>query len=1303
VNCSVTSDLEIETNDLHDHCRQVLNLLSKHASTMFGEADKKNIEGIGLFMMLVLGVLSIGFVNSQFGLQSASAAETITASKTTFFGSNVVEITFTDDNLEDNNDAGEEDEVTVSFEVFSGGDTALDDVTIGDDAGDVSAEIGDTGKFIFYLTADADVVIGDLDDPEFGADSQLVFLGEGGDVDVGTDAGNSAFDGLTDGISLNEGATIEITQGDATVTITYQDDKADIVLDRTGVGSAGFVYLTINDQDANNDPTDRDALDFDGTEGNLTKTYTGVVDDNLGQAIVDAGIDLQETSDNSGIFEARLSIDDVFDIQADDTPKSVKIELQDFEVFPNDPFYDADEAGVPGNDDTDVSLSVDNSDGMLQEVTNPASPSSELKIVISDADRNLDSKVKDRIIDAIAADLSSGSTDDSEAINDVTANVLDLTETGVNTGLFVPDVANNLIEVTIRDAVPNNGRVEIDSDESARSDLLVRYGDLSPDDANDLDTDLDDDVGDVNEAKTILFKGKAAANLPAIISLAQTQVGAQDKVFVVITDMDMNDDKESVDSFDLTIPELSFDEGVISVTSITFNSVDIADLMLESRINGEEAGADNPLSNITLSFQETGDNTGIFSAEFEYEFLAAVSETADGDNTEFTWFDQLLDSPLESSTRLTINEADKRLQWQQNEYAVPFVQDGRGTDSLGDGLDGKRTRIKLMLTDPSLNQDSSTVEQKSFSLIDDPGDEDAAAVGFPDLQIRLIGADGDTLLEADTDEITACGGMTTPTTFTETGANTGIFDKTFEFKTIAGACAFDPDEVTNAKLVADYDDETASTLLKGNNGILKSSSKTIDSGQEITITLADPDQNHDRDVKEQVEILIEPDGLSTTTELMDETDLNTGTFTKTLKVGEDFLILDDGELVDDVTITYDDVVTSNGDSEKRELVLSPPSSNAELTLIPDGKIGPGTKVTITLIDADLNEDPNSEDVIDTDILEISSDNDEIQDDNISLGDSSLQLEETENNSGEFKLTMTLIPITPEQKSGDVSIEFLASGDEIDFPAEPGDVIAISYEDENHDDDGKDVVNVLIEVTAFDPIITTDKQAYLPGDTMTVTIEDPDANRDPDVIDVIANLRAFTNSDAVGEDFDAVETGPNTGIFSVQILIVDDFESDAIRADIGDTITIEYSDEFPADYDQDDEDEKEFTETVTVGKIGENGVTENVSPSSPEVKDFSGGDIDEVNVGQQVVLSTTIANNVDADQPFVALVEVRDSDEATIFLAWQTGILDSNDDAEVGLSFMPDKPGTYSIRTFVISSLSDPQILSAVEESELTVS
>lgn len=1260
---------------------------------------------LGLAVLLGFSIMTAGSNGGYFGLQHATAAgETIAASKTIFFGSNVVEVTITDDNLEDNNDAGEEDEVTVTFDVFSGGDSASEDVTVGDDTADISVEIGDSGRFVFYLTADADVVIGDLDNPEFGSDSQLVFVGEGGDVSVGSDAGNSAFDGATDGISLDEGSTIEIIYGDAELVLTYEDTKADIILDRTTIGTDGSLYLQANDHDANNDPTARDELNFDANSGDLSMTFSGVNDTNLGQAIADEALDFQETSDNSGLFQVRIQVQDVFDIGADETPKSVTIELEDFEVYPNDAFYDSDENGILGDDDTRESIQVDNSDGILQEVTNPAGPRSELVVKVSDSDRNLDSKIRDRIENAIAADLSSSGADDDETIK---STPVDLVETGINTGFFVPDLSGNVFEVTIGPVTDNNGILDIEDASAAKSDILVRYADLTPDNGGDIDTDIDDGElgGDVAfDAKVILFKGKAAANTAATVSLGQPRIGAQDKVALVVSDVDLNDDKNSVDSFDLTIPAASFSSGSLVAASVLFNGIDIADLELESIISGEEASGDNPVDDILVSFQETGKDTSIFSAEFDYALIASPADTDDGDNTEFTWVDQLLDSPLESSARLTIDEAGEIVAWQQNEYAIPFVQEDRGTDEVNSQIDGKRTRIKLFVTDPSINDDSSSVETITFSILDDPGDEDLVAVGLPDLMIKLVGSDGRVLLDPVPGEITDCGGLSQNQTFTETGANTGVFDRTFDFKAVLDDCALDPDDLANSKLVAEYNDETASTLIRANNGILTTSSKAISSGQEITITATDPDQNHDRDVKEQVEIRIDPDGLEETTELLDETDLNTGVFSKKLVVGEDFEVLDGGELVDEVTITYVDAVTSNGGTaEERELVLTPPSSNGKLTISPTGAVGPSSEITLTLLDIDLNEDPNAEDTIDSDVLKIRTDNDEISDREIRLGEDGLEMGETDNNSGEFELTITLVPITPEQKSDDVVIEFLASGDTLDLPAEPGDLISISYDDENHDRAGDDVINVIIEVKAFDPVISTDKEAYLPGDSMIVSVVDPDANRDPDIIDTIEELRVSSESDAVGESFDAVETGSSTGVFRVQIPLVEGFETDAVTVEIGDILTIEYTDEFPADYDPDDGDDKAFTMTVTIGRTSSEGSAGDTSPSEPEVKDVQGNSLDEIGVGQQVVLATTIQNNVEDERPFVAIIEVRDKDGITVFLAWQTGMLNPDDNAQVGLSFTPFDRGTYTTRTFVLSSLANPSILSEVEQSEFEVS
>jgi len=527
--------------------------------------------------------------------------------------------------------------------------------------------------------------------------------------------------------------------------------------------------------------------------------------------------------------------------------------------------------------------------------------------------------------------------------------------------------------------LPSQSR-KIEDASAAKSDILVRYADLTPDNAGDVDTDIDngESGGDVSpDAKIILFKGKAAANTPAVISLGQSNIGAQDKVSLVLTDIDLNDDKGSVDSFDLSIPQSAFSQGRLEATSVLFKGIDIANLNLDSVIDGEEASSGNPVDDILVSFQETGKDTSIFAAEFDYSLIASAADTEDGDNTEFTWVDQLLDAPLESSARLTVDELSKKIAWQQNEYAIPFVQEDRGSVDLGSSFDGKRTRIKLLITDPAINDDSSSVETVTFSILDDSGANDLAAIGLPDLSIKLVGANNRVLLSAENGEITDCGGLTQNQTFTETGANTGVFDKTFDFLAVANDCAIEPEDLANSRLVAEYDDETASTVIKGYTGVLTSSSKTINSGQEVTLTVIDPDQNHDRDVKEQVLVEIEPNGLATTTELLDETDLNSGTFSKKLRVGEDFEILDGDELVDDVTIKYIDSVTSNGGTAvEKELVLNTPSSNARLTADPEEGIGPGTKITFTLIDVDLNDDPNAEDIINFDVLKIRTDNDE---------------------------------------------------------------------------------------------------------------------------------------------------------------------------------------------------------------------------------------------------------------------------------------------------------------------------------------
>jgi hypothetical protein len=144
--------------------------------------------------------------------------------------------------------------------------------------------------------------------------------------------------------------------------------------------------------------------------------------------------------------------------------------------------------------------------------------------------------------------------------------------------------------------------------------------------------------------------------------------------------------------------------------------------------------------------------------------------------------------------------------------------------------------------------------------------------------------------------------------------------------------------------------------------------------------------------------------------------------------------------------------------------------------------------------------------------------------------------------------------------------------------------------------------------------------------------------------------------------------------------------------------VRYTDEFPADF-VDQEEDKDFFFTVPVGAGGTTSGT--TTPSAPIVTDVSGQELDEIATGTQVVLSTTIVNNQADAQPFAAIVEVRDGDGITRYLQWQIGTLPASGRANVGLSWTPDAPGDYTVRTFVLDKISGtPAILSPIVESEV---
>lgn len=240
----------------------------------------------------------------------------------------------------------------------------------------------------------------------------------------------------------------------------------------------------------------------------------------------------------------------------------------------------------------------------------------------------------------------------------------------------------------------------------------------------------------------------------------------------------------------------------------------------------------------------------------------------------------------------------------------------------------------------------------------------------------------------------------------------------------------------------------------------------------------------------------------------------------------------------------------------------------------------------------------------------------------------------------------------------------------------------------------------------DPVLTSDKDLYAGGDTVHISIIDQDANLNSGMIDTV-QLVAFSTDTEI--ELTGEETGPDTGVFEADFMLASETNSTVGVIAATNFVIIRYTDERPADYSESiaagENPEKDFAIEIEVQVIVKTGI-EATSVSKPDVKDAIGGNAGPFTVASSLMLSTTVSNNNNVlQQPFVALIEVRDSSNATVYLTWQSGILEPKDSTNIGVSWMPKLGGTYLIRTFTLSSIGTEEeavILSPVASSEIAV-
>lgn len=98
-------------------------------------------------------------------------------------------------------------------------------------------------------------------------------------------------------------------------------------------------------------------------------------------------------------------------------------------------------------------------------------------------------------------------------------------------------------------------------------------------------------------------------------------------------------------------------------------------------------------------------------------------------------------------------------------------------------------------------------------------------------------------------------------------------------------------------------------------------------------------------------------------------------------------------------------------------------------------------------------------------------------------------------------------------------------------------------------------------------------------------------------------------------------------------------------------------------------------------------------SEPVLVDVFSSPINRVVVNDQILVQSEITNKQDKRQPFVYVVQVKNSEGITVSLSWMKSELLVSEKLKAAQLWTPDTPGKYDIEIFVWGSIEGQTVLS----------
>jgi len=297
-----------------------------------------------------------------------------------------------------------------------------------------------------------------------------------------------------------------------------------------------------------------------------------------------------------------------------------------------------------------------------------------------------------------------------------------------------------------------------------------------------------------------------------------------------------------------------------------------------------------------------------------------------------------------------------------------------------------------------------------------------------------------------------------------------------------------------------------------------------------------------------------------------------------------------------------------------------------------------------------------------------------------------------------------------------------------------------YEDAKFDVQVKDE-NISVNYEQSFARLALDRESYGSNNIVYVDIDDQDANLNPTARDSFGVDPALApNKDLFRLEGGRIlqpatfrETGDNTGVFegeyrlgtaievnseSLNLAVFDkanyrnDLNSpendsnltDEISFSVGNTngkVTI--NNNTAAGNSNDQQNANQTVNQVPTSDEEKNVGTKAITLSTPALKDEKGNVVYQIKKGSAATLSTSMMNNNDELQPFLAIIEARDVNGVTVFLGLNNSIVGPNGQAFTDALWIPDQEGEYQVRIFIISALANGEVLSSVSTSDVTIS